>query len=64
MGLFIITILAIVGFCFIAGALTRNTDDSSSDRDHPFITIMRGLGVLFIISPILTLIICILYFIF
>lgn len=45
MGIFIISILALVGACFIAGSLTRNTDGTDKDKDHPVITIMRGSAV-------------------
>ena len=49
MGVFIISMLAIVGCCFIAGALTRNTDGTGSDKDHPVITFLRGATVVAII---------------
>ena len=49
MGIFIITILAIVGIVYIAGALTRNTDGTGKDKDHPLITLMRGSAVVGII---------------
>lgn len=45
MGAFLLSMLAFVGCCFIAGALTRNTDGTGKDKDHPIITFMRGLAV-------------------
>lgn len=35
--------LALIGCCFIAGVLTRDSQDK--DSDHPFMIIMRGLAV-------------------
>lgn len=60
MGTFIISILAFVGCCFIAGSLTRNTDGTGKYKDHPVITIMRGMAVLGSVVTILGLILAIL----
>ena len=40
----IFTLLAFVGICFIAGVCTRNTERNEKDKDHTFMTFMRGLG--------------------
>ena len=43
-GIMIITLLAVVGICFLVGVCTRNTENNEKDRDDAFMTLMRGLG--------------------
>ena len=43
-GLMVFTLLAFVGICFIVGICTRGTETNEKDRDHAFMTFMRGLG--------------------
>lgn len=50
MGIFIITLLAIIGLCIIAGVCTRNSDGEYKDKDNVVITFMRGAAVIAMIS--------------
>ena len=43
-GLMVFTLLAFVGICFTVGICTRGTETNEKDRDHAFMTFMRGLG--------------------
>lgn len=43
-GIILLTLLAFVGICFIVGVCTRNTESNEKDKDHAFMTFMRGLG--------------------
>ena len=60
MGVFIISMFAIIGICIIAGILTRNTDGTGKDKDNVFITFIRGMAVVGGITTILGLILGIL----
>ena len=53
MGVFIISMFAIIGICIIAGILTRNTDGTGEDKDNVFITFIRGMAVVVGITTIL-----------
>lgn len=61
MGIFIISIFALIGVCVVAGVLTRNTDGLDEDKDNIVITFLRGLVVIGGITTILGFIFGILY---
>lgn len=62
-GMFILSMIALVGVFLIVGVLTRGADDDNPDRDNVWMTLMRGLavvgGILAALLPIAGIIILI-----
>lgn len=50
----LLMLLAFVGITFILGVCTRGTDKGEKDRDHVFLTFMRGLGTVGVIFAALS----------
>ena len=63
-GQMIFTLLAFVGICFIVGVCTRHTENDEKDRDHAFMTFMRGLGFCLLAFGALSVVGTIIYSIF
>ena len=63
-GQMIFTLLAFVGICFIVGVCTRHTENDEEDRDHAFMTFMRGLGFCLLAFGALSVVGTIIYLIY
>ena len=63
-GLFIFSILALVGLCAIVGIATRGRLDPNDNQDDAFSTLFRGLGVVLATFIALSAIATVLYILY
>lgn len=63
-GIMIFTLLAFVGICFIVGVCTRSTETNEKDKDHAFMTFMRGLGFCLLAFGALSVVATIIYLLY
>lgn len=56
----VLIFLAVIGLMVILGVLTRNTQNDK-DRDHIFLTMLRGLGTLMMLGTAISFLCAIIY---
>lgn len=62
--LMIFTLFAFIGICFVVGIFTRNTEKDDKERDHVFMTFMRGLGSVLLVFGGLSIAVTIIYLLY